>query len=261
MAQVPNPGFEDWDSLSFVNNQKIYDPGSWFSSNSEMVSIGKSQPVTMSTDAHTGSYALKITSIIDDGQKQAGIIGSIPFALTGRVSHFDAWYKYAPLNADSFRVFLVLYKNGQFYGQAFVVSPEAKNEYTRLHWELSYPDNVPAPDSASFVIYASTSDSSEGSELLIDDISVGYKTTTGLDDLKLTAPISVYPNPADQRITFLGCPPKKILFLLHNTKGAVVKQGALEGNSLYTNDLGQGIYFIRLSDENGWSQQLKFMKQ
>lgn len=260
-AQVPNPGFEDWDSLSFVNNQRIYDPMDWISTNGEMVSIGKSQPISISTDARTGSYAAKLVSMIDDGETQNAILASAKFPLTGRIKYFDAWYKYTPVNTDSFRVYIGLFKNGQHYGSAYFIAGEPKAEYTRIHWELSYPDNVPAPDSAQFLIYASIYNDSEGSELLIDDMSVGYQAT-GTDELEGAPQVTTYPNPANDQITFLGYhPPKRTLFTVRNSKGAIVKQGSLDGNSMPVSDLAPGIYFVQLGDDNGWNHQLKFMKQ
>jgi len=260
-AQVPNPGFENWDSLSFVDNQRIYDPMDWISTNGEMVSIGKSQPISISTDAHTGGYAARLVSMIDDGEMQNAILASAKFPLTGRIKYFDAWYKYNPVNTDSFRVYIGLFKNGQHYGSAYFIAGEPKTEYTKIHWELSYPDNVPAPDSAQFLIYASIYNDSEGSELLIDDMSVGYQAT-GTDEVESLPQVTAYPNPANDQITFLGYhPPKRTLFTVHNNKGAIVKQGSLDGTSLQVGDLAPGIYFVQLGDDNGWNHQLKFMKQ
>jgi hypothetical protein len=261
VAQVSNAGFEDWDSLSFVDNQRIYDPIEWLSTNQEMVSIGKSQPISISTDAHTGSHAALITSMVDDGEMQNAILVSEKFPLTGRIKYFEAWYKYTPVNTDSFRVHLALYKNGQNYGQAYIITGDPKNEYTKIHWELTYPDNVPAPDSARFLIYASIYNDSEGSELLIDDMSVGYQAT-GLDDVKDLPRVTAFPNPAVDQITLLGYhPPKRMYYSMHNSKGALVKQGTVDGASMSVGDLAPGLYFVQLNDEDGWNQQLKFLKQ
>jgi hypothetical protein len=260
LAQVPNAGFESWDSLSFFNGVRIYDPMEWMSSNAEMVSIGKSQSISMSTDAHTGSYAAKIISMVDDGQMQGSLLISSKFPLTGRIKYFDVWYKYTPVNTDSFRIYLAMYKNGQSYGQAYALKGETQNTYSKIHWELTYPDNVPAPDSASFIIQASIYNDSEGSVLLLDDIAVGYQAT-GSNEVDQTPQITSYPNPVVNEMTFLGCPPKKVLYVIRNSKGAVVKEGALDSGSLSTHDLAEGMYFVQLNCEDGWKHQQKFIKQ
>jgi hypothetical protein len=260
-AQVPNPGFEQWDSLSFMNGTRIYDPVSWRSTNTEMVSIGEAQPIEISTDAHSGTYALKLTSMIDDGENQAGWIQSEKFAFTGRVKYFDFYYKYEPQDVDSFGVFLQFYKDGQKYGQPYYTSGQAQNQYTNVRWELTYPDNVAAPDSGEFKIYASIFKQSEGSVLLIDDISVGYKAT-GLNDQEINKPaVTVYPNPASKDLMLLGCPPDKIKHIIRSVNGAIVQEGTVTGGVLDVEALVPGLYLIQLSNENGWSQQLKFIRQ
>jgi hypothetical protein len=263
-AQVPNNGFEDWDSTAFLDGHRLFDPVSWLSTNAEMVSIGKRQPITMSTDAHSGVYALRVTSIVDDGAQQGGLIISTKFPLTGRVKYFEGYYKYQPAVAagtDSFRIYLKMYRNGQAYGQAFMIRGEPQSQYTYFKWDLTYPDNVPAPDSAEFIVHASIYNDSDSSELLLDDMNVGYQST-GIKEADELADMSIYPNPANDRITFLGYPPKRPYgYRIVSATGKMVAEGKLTSEAIDISTLSQGLYFVVLNDDDGNRSTFRMIKQ
>jgi hypothetical protein len=274
-AQVTNTGFEEWDSAGVVNGIKIYNPVNWFSRNAEMAAIGKAVPVTLTTDAHSGSFAVKITSKPDDGEKSAGVLYSgnkaplgdptqtayeDKFKLTGRIKSYSAWYKYSPATpTDSFIVMIAFYLRGQAYGSAYYTGG-ASNGYQQFVWTLTYPDNIPPADSAKFLIFSSSVSGNTASELILDDIAVQYKTPTGTEAIE--KPIwSIYPNPVDDHMTLLGFPPKVRAILVANSMGAVVKQPAFAGNSIDVSDLKEGFYWLTVVDENGTQSTIKFAKR
>jgi hypothetical protein len=272
---VLNPGFETWDSLSIVNGQRIYNPTNWMSSNATMVDFGKGQPAQMTTDAHSGQYALKIVSMMDDGAEQGAYIASgndigegpmeaiDRFPLTGRINGFEGYYKYEPVGSDSFSVFIALYRDGQYQGQAFMVQSAAASTYTKFTWPISFPSSIPSPDSAKFFITPSVNDNSEGSVLFLDDIMVTYSTVTGIDDTKDEAKqISVYPNPATDDITLLGYNPKRPYhYSIHSVNGKLVQSGSTNSNNLNISELANGLYIIDLQDADSNHTKLKIIKQ
>ena len=273
-AQLPNAGFEGWDSATVVNGIRIYNPQKWTSRNVEMAGVGKDIPVSLTTDAHSGSYAVKITSTLDDNEKYAGVLASgentgldlsqmdkgEKFKLTGKIKSFSAWYKYKPASSlDSFRVYLLFFLGGQNYGSAYYTGG-ATDTYQQFTWTLSYPDNIPKPDSAKFVIMASTYDGNEGTELILDDLDVQYKTTTGIEEAKKEAKLSVYPNPAVDHITLFGIPPKVRAVLVANSHGAIVKDKVDVNDEIQIGDLKPGLYWLLLQDEAGVQSTIKFNK-
>jgi Secretion system C-terminal sorting domain len=274
-AQISNAGFEEWDSASVVNGVRIYNPVNWYSQNAEMVGIGRTSPVSLTTDAHSGSYAVKITTRMDDNEKLAGTLSTgnktymgdpakaaeeEKFKLNGRIKSYSAWYKYTPASAvDSFMVKLVLYLKGKAYGSAYFTGG-ATNEYKQFIWTLTYPDNIQPPDSAKFLIYSSIFTGNAGTELILDDLDVQYKTPTATAEV--TKPVwSIYPNPVEDEMTFFGIPPKVRNIIVTNSMGAVVKQGSIKENKMEVSDLKGGFYWLSMQDDEGTVSTLKFFKQ
>ncbi|MES2381044.1 MAG: T9SS type A sorting domain-containing protein [Bacteroidota bacterium] len=269
-AQVPNPGFESWDSLSIVNNKRIYNPTGWFSTNADMVGNGFEQPVTMSTDARTGTYAVQITASLDDAGKQAAILStgsSVSFdfskdqgekiALQGKIKSFQLYYKYLTAINDSFMVYLAMYKDGQYYGQAYTKRGQA-NTYQKLLVELNYPSTVAPPDSAKLFIFASTQNNA-GSILTIDDVSIGY-ANTGIANITKKR-LGVYPNPAKNNITVSDNDMQNASYKIIDNQGQVAQEGILENNQINTANLTQGVYMIQMETPTADYQQVKFIKE
>lgn len=269
-SQIPNPGFESWDSLSIVNNKRIYNPTGWFSTNAQMVGNGFEQPVTMSTDARTGNYAVQITASLDDAGKQAAILStgnSVSFdfskdpgekiALQGKIKSFQLYYKYLTAINDSFMVYLAMYKDGQFYGQAYTRGGQS-NTYQKLSLELSYPATIPPPDSAKFFIFASTQNNT-GSILTIDDMSIGYANTSIANATKKR--LGIYPNPAKNSITVSDNDIQNTSYKIINNQGQIAQEGILENNEINTSNLTQGVYIIQMENQTANYQQTKFVKE
>lgn len=274
-AQIPNPGFENWDSLTLVNNIRIYNPTDWNGSNIDFVSSNAPQTVEMSTDAHTGKYAVKLTSAINDEQIQATYlnsgynIGEGPqdpvadkFPLQGRINGFEGYYKYVPNNEDSFQVFLALYRDGIYLGQSFMRIATPTNSYTKFWHPVNFPATMTPPDSAKFIIEPSIVNGSEGSVLYIDDLSITYGFTMGTTETPELPEITLFPNPVTHEMTLLGYNPKRPYgYHLAGIDGKIVQSGTLTDNSLDVNFLQTGLYILTLTDEEGRTSKHKFVKQ
>ena len=78
-----------------------------------------------------------------------------------------------------------------------------------------------------------------------DDITI---TVSPLSVSESTCKSMVYPNPCSGSFTIEG----KASYTLYNSFGQVVLSGICDGKSqIDAQDLLQGIYFLRLSDESG----------
>jgi hypothetical protein len=273
MAQIPNAGFENWDSLTILNGVRIYNPVDWNSSNVDRVDFNSPQTIEMTTDAHSGSYAVKLTSALNDNSEQATFlnsgnsIGETPndpnadkFPLNGRINGFEGYYKYFPNGNDQFRIFLALYRNGLYIGQAYITTARAADVYTKFWWPVIFPGSIAPPDSGKFIIEASVYDDSEGSVLYLDDLNLTYGFATALNEVQKPE-ISLYPNPATDEIVLLGYDPRyHYKYLLTTIDGKLIQSETLTTEKLQIDFLDNGLYFLTLTDEVGNTHQLKFAK-
>lgn len=275
MAQLPNPGFEQWDSSVVVNGTKIHDPSDWFSSNAGLVDIGMEQTCVRTTDAHSGNYAIQLTSKKDDGDEQAtyltsgSTIGQGPsdptaakFRLAGRINGFEGYYKYMPNGVDSFRVFLAMYRNGQYLGQSFIYISAPASSYTKFFWPVNYPGTITPPDSAKFIIEPSVVDGSEGSVLILDDLGVTYGFSSGVNEEDMAAQFELYPNPTSTSLTVKSSTVVNDLsYKIIDAKGALVLKGEYNGVSIDVADLPQGLYNLLVSTPEGNTSSKTWIKK
>jgi hypothetical protein len=274
-GQIPNAGFEAWDSLTLVNNIRIYNPTDWNGSNIDFVSANAPQTVEMTTDAHSGKYAVKLTSAINDEQRQATYlnsgynIGESPddpladkFPLKGRINGFEGYYKYVPHHEDSFQVFLALYRDGIYIGQSFIRIATPTNSYTKFWHPVNFPATMTPPDSAIFIIEPSIEDGGEGSVLYLDDMKITYGFTMGTEETPDQPEISLFPNPATDEMTLLGYNPKRPYgYHLTGIDGKIIQSGTLTDNTLDVNFLQTGLYILTLINDEGLTSKHKFVKQ
>lgn len=275
MAQLPNASFEQWDSSVVINGTKIHDPLNWFSSNSILVDIGMEQTCVRTTDAHSGNYALQLTSKKDDGDEQATYltsgnnIGQGPtdptvakFKLEGRINGFEGYYKYMPNGVDSFRVFLAMYRNGQYLGQSFIYISTPASSYTKFFWPVNYPGTITPPDSAKFIIEPSVINGSEGSVLILDDLGVTYGFSSGLNKEDLALQLELYPNPTSNVLTIKSSKwVNHFSYKIVDAKGALVLKGEYNGVSIDVANLPQGLYNLWVSTPEGNTSSKTWIKK
>lgn len=275
-AQIPNAGFEAWDSLTLVNGIRVYNPVDWNSSNINFVSSNAPQTVQMTTDAHSGNYAVKLTSAVDEEQLPATYLYSgyamgenandptaDKFPLQGRINGFEGYFKYIPnFEEDSFSIFLALYREGQYVGQAYVLMGTPTSTYAKFICQVNYSASIPAPDSAKLIIDPSIFGGSEGSVLYLDDLSITYGFASGTSETTKQPEITLYPNPATEEMTLLGYNPKRPYgYQLSGIDGKIIQSGNLTDNTLNINFLQSGLYILTLINDEGLASKHKFVKQ
>jgi hypothetical protein len=276
MAQLPNPGFEQWDSSVVINGNKIHDPSDWFSSNAGLVDIGMEQTCVRTTDAHSGNYAIQLTSKSDDGDAQATYLSSgnnigqgpsdptvSKFKLNGRINGFEGYYKYMPNGVDSFRVFLAMYRNGQYLGQSFIYISAPTSSYTKFFWPVNYPGTITPPDSAKFIIEPSVINGSEGSVLILDDLGVTYGFSIGVNEENLTTQFELYPNPTSTSLSITSSSVNNNLsYKIIDAKGALVLKGKYNnGASIDVANLPEGLYNLLVSTPEGNTSSKTWIKK
>jgi hypothetical protein len=186
-AQIPNPGFENWTSGSCDLGLYSYNnPNGWGSINVLTCPGGGFTCVEANAaNAHSGSHALELTTISIFSQIAPGIIatGVINqstqnvdggFALTTRPDKLIGWYKYLPVNPDTFSVFVDIFSGattGLVTGTGSISSPATVSTYTKFVVNIPYTSGLPS-DSAKITILSSPGqDGQPGTKLYIDDLS------------------------------------------------------------------------------------------
>lgn len=272
-AQQPtNAGFETWDTLGVVNGKRLYLPFGWQTTNAEAAGLDLKQPAMYTTDAHSGKYALALSSVTDENDGQMGMVMSgngfvdindagEKFALTGKPVKFGAWVKYYPEGPDSFMVMMLFYKNGTLLGSAYIRSSEAIDQYTKMEQTIQFNAGAPTPDSAKIAIMPGQDIPFSKTYLTIDDIYVEYEGTTGLGE-ELVEKIGIYPNPTTNQVN-LQLPAQVVLtaVTLTDLQGKAITVAVENQNQLNVAMLTAGVYMIHGVDNAGKVYQAKLIKE
>lgn len=254
-SQIPNPGFEDWTGIN---------PDNWWVNNLE----GVYQPVSKSTDAHSGTYAIKgevialgdytygplvysgnsVTSYIPIDQKYTKVKGYFKFVQQNPQDSFEAVA--IPVGPDSITAI----------GIGGFTAEQSVNSYTPFEINLEYySETEPGYIQIYFVI--SYDDSSQaGSYFLIDDLSLSTEVTA----LEPTSEVKSmnfnlkqnYPNPFNPSTKIDYQLPQNgfVKLVVYDNNGREIKtlvNGTQSAGSYSINfdgsNLPSGIYFYRLS--------------
>jgi hypothetical protein len=259
---TPNPGFENWTT---VGNR--VDPDNWNTLNPSTAIIGV-LTCTRATgaDAHSGSYAIKLTTksvfgVTANGIASTGTLittppygvsGGIPF--TGRPDSITGWYKYTPAGTDSGFVELQLLGtvNTDTIGYVRFSTPNSTvSTYTRFSKAVTYIS--PANPANSIWILSSSRGSGPqvNSSIIFDDIAMVFNGT-GINEQN-SSPIQLIKNPVKEFMTFnIGSFNVFKISLIDITGKIVVTEKISQlNNSIAIKGLTPGIYFYILENQNG----------
>jgi hypothetical protein len=271
----PNGGFENW------SNQGTYEDPQYWTGMNMMSMFGAEETAIKSTQAHSGTYALKlITSISDignDGEMDTlpGILmlgttdilsgtGTSGFPFMHRPDSLVGWYKLTSPNNDPFQLQVSVTKwdagsgSQETIGATFYQG-QSSATYIRFSVPIIYTDNS-LPDSIQAYIGNASNGSGAGNELYLDDLSFIYNSTAGIQEQ--TAQIRLFPNPVNTQLNIQSDQPIQQLFVTDlQGKQLFEINTNTECYQLETGDLTPGVYFCELYFSNGTSQRLKFIKQ
>ncbi len=258
-AQIPNAGFENW-----TNGE----PDGWDALSNFGGSI---MPMTKSTDAHSGTSALRGDVISVSG----GIFSPLLMAGQGgdgvpcnsHIGSLTGYYKFVPAasSGDAFEADVIAFKGGWItgaIGTGIIQLSASTTTYTKFTVPITYYANG-TPDSCyiMFAIVAGpgASDPKVGSYFIIDDISFG--PVTGIADNGKGEPVELklnqnYPNPFNPStdISFSipsnGRATLKVFNVMGQEVATLFNQAVTSGNSYHATfsgaRLASGLYFSRL---------------
>jgi hypothetical protein len=89
-----------------------------------------------------------------------------------------------------------------------------------------------------------------------------YRAKSELTQLTKQADLSIYPNPCNNRITLQGLDYQNGMYLIFNSKGQIIANGMIDtNNSITTENLSSGLYFLTITAANQSIQSIPFSKQ
>lgn len=266
MAQIPNYGFEDWET---VGNYEV--PTGWATMNG--LSGTSFNSCTKSTDHYpenVGQYSVRLENNTALSQL-TGSFGTIAtgsftyplapeFALESDPTSFNGYYKYAPLNGDEAWFTVALFNNGVQVANEQFTSGTAVNDWTAFSIPLT---GYGTADSAFFMAFAfkpqSQIDGPNGNSVLyLDNLSFD-EAITGIESLEGSIYLGVYPNPCYDMVTVTVKDATLINAQVYITslQGALISQYVLqtETTRLDVSRFSTGIYLLSVVTDGGVKTQ------
>jgi hypothetical protein len=261
-APIPNGDFEDWNGNT---------PTGWLVDDTTVGSFSFN-PITQTSDAHSGSSALAGSVVSIEGFAQlapVAITGSASvhgFPYTDHPNSFTGYYKFNPAGGDSIIISCVFEKSGTGIGAGGFSTRVAASGYTAfavpIYWSTS-----DAPDTSIVsisVVTAQTGTASVGSAIEVDDLAYSNQIVGGGGNAVAPSEASSfelqqnYPNPLTNvnstNITYSLNEPGYTTLTVYDINGRTVATPAQEvqsaGNHLATLDCSQlpaGVYTYRLT--------------
>lgn len=273
-AQIPNAGFENW-----TGNY----PNGWVTNSVP----GIVEPITQSTNAHSGSYAVRgevlnafgipFPPSVFTGDTTAGLVG---FPVSQRYASLTGYYQYQPVGGDVMLVSVAMYTvSGPDTmvvggGAEFMASTGAT--YTQFSMPIFYSPGTPAPELASIHFYitdtSGTGQLHPGSVMLIDDLD--FSGVVGIeDDGAGFLPEEIvleqnFPNPFNPSTTiaFSLSRAQTVSLTVYDVQGRVVakiidreqRSAGEHAVNWQAGSLPSGVYFYRL-EAGGFQQSRKML--
>ena len=279
--QIENPGFENWEDAGTV----VDEPTDWSSiKTSDVGGLNALAPQvwSQSTDAHSGTYSVKLENVASIGPVANGII------TTGRV-HADlnpengyvftdvsdtkwnssftdtpdslvGWYKYTPSGSDAGKAQVILHTGaaqnpdpafGNWVGEARFDFSGTTSTWTRFSVPFIYYNaNTPAYLLAVLVAGDSTQ-SVAGSVALFDDLELIYNPVGINEDNTEIANVFVSNNYLN--IKFLDAINEVSFAQILDLSGRVVWNEKIQGIEVYKKQMrvNTGMYLFTLTTSKG----------
>jgi hypothetical protein len=250
LAQIPNPGFEDW-----ANGE----PTDWLTTNEPPDFI----PITQTNDAHEGTSALEGTVLNAQGFGvpvilTSGVDGN-GFPINTRPNALHGWYKFTSVGEDVLTITIVFAKNGVGIGGGQFSTLASNTTYTEFIVNNTWITND-IPDTAYIVVQVTNSNTifpHIGSSFIIDDLFYGNATDV-VNENSIPNNFELkqnYPNPFNPSTTIgyqlpaSGQVTLKVYNILGDEVASLVNEEKPEGSyevKFDASQLSSGIYFYKL---------------
>ncbi len=263
---IMNGGFENWDTIGDYSQ-----PSFWYSLNS-LTEFGYDPTTLLTTDAHSGKYAVRLEGNSGPSGNLSGLLVSGPvldaqfnvnlstgkFRFTSRPSSLRFYYKAFPANSDSSQAGMILTKKNKLSGMidtiasARIVMKDSVKTYTLADLKFDYRSSE-IPDSA-FIVASSSYDGFDpkvGSVLIIDDMELIY--LNGIAENTNNSHPVIYPNPSTGMVNIQLNDGENLSLEVFDQAGRLVYHSVLQQqqNTLNLEMLNPGLYLISLHNQLG----------
>ena len=267
LAQIPNAGFETWNSMGSYSN-----PDKWDNINAMTTSMSV-YTCQQGTPGNPGSSILKLTSKtvtgmgVKPGVAVSGVINMSTFkpksgfALSSQPASLTGSWQYMAGGSDMGYVSVVLTKwNAAMMMHDTIATALKPLSGMVMSWaaftiNLSYR-SAAMPDSAMIILSASGATPANNSYLYVDNLAFSG-SAAGITESNLNAFVSVYPNPAQNILNIaIGNTGKTISKMeIFDIQGKMIRNVDVKPLNSLTSidiaDLSTGIYILKLTSDDG----------
>jgi len=260
--QLPNSGFENWDSFSAINGYKNDRATDWNTVNATMpIDTGIPQTCFQSTDAHSGSNSIRLLSVVYalapsgvvNGIASTGTINTTTqeidggLSFTSRPDSLTGWYKTNPQTGDYATIELVLKgaSNDTIGWARFEGSPTPVATWTRFSVPLVYSSGDIPVLAVSLLSSSFGFSAVAGSELWVDDLELIYNPA-GVDEIDNLTSVFY----ANNRLSWKGDHQFTSISIYNLNGQLIIDQQNLNNNSLDLM-LNKGLYLVSLTSDEG----------
>lgn len=272
---TPDFTFDKWETGT-VMGEKFNTVHGWGCSNINNVVFKDEEMVEKTTDAYEGEYAMKLINKPNANQMSAGAMTMSPlpgnefndrFPLTKKVTLLAGYFKYEPVEGDTFSISIMLYKGGSPIAYGNYSNGDTRKDYTSFKAPIRYFISQ-VPDSASISIWVSRDGFKEGSILTIDNFTLTGDFTGISENTQPVFKCEVSPNPSQGifNIQYEQIRSGNTTIRVYDVLGNLVKQFnhtrdvGMQGYTIDCTDLKQGIYLLKL-DQAGIDRTIRIAIQ
>lgn len=270
-TQPPNIDFENWETITGPIGNTYEEPVDWSSSN-ECTELINSFAVTKTTDAYSGTHAVRFETLPAFGNiKINGVLTTANMICTangggqeGGIDYTEepdslvGWYKYAPANNDSAYSQIMFLANNDMDTVSFTrLDLHAAADWTRFSTPINSVGVGQTAEKLSLLFSSSWGDGSQGqaevgSIMFLDDISFVFNPA-GIGDNISRDLWNVYPNPVVNKLNVKIAPGQQANIEIFDVTGKrIVLQKVNEMKSQVNVDqIVTGIYLYQLTSLEG----------
>ena len=268
-AQIPNPSFETWNTMSGYSN-----PAQWGTLNNT-TTLASVYTATKGTPGVVGSSYLKITSKttpagVANGIAVSGILDSMTmmpksgFACTQQPKNFTGSWQYMAMgnSAGSISVTLTYWDNMMKMRMPVATANQSLSGMAMSWATFSIPFTYTSshlPDTCIIFLKASGASPANGDYLWVDNLAFSGSATGVEDHSNTVNDLSVYPNPVGDNlaIDFKLTQSQSVKIQMIDMNGNMVKEvalGTVNSAAKYTmsvEGIAKGEYFINVIANEG----------
>ena len=265
--QILNGSFENWTDSGLGYE----DPNSWDTPN-ESTLITTVFTVTKSDDASTGNYSAKLESklligeyvspgvvtlgefVVDFLTQTATMEGGIPF--TDRPIALNGDYKNFPAANDStlvmviFTEYLEVKGKTDTIGLGIMYAADVVANWTSFSVPIAF-FNDHDPDTMNIIVVSSNMFSpNKDSYMFIDNLTLEYEA--GIDDLENIVETNVFPNPANDKLSFTFGEKVNAHLNIYSIDGQQIYNDVVNGinQTVDVSNFAAGTYYFSVFEKN-----------